>query len=168
MSGPSVSARAETFPLAGAWTISRGSIDALEVVTVEARMGGQVGRGECRPYPRYDWTTDGVLAGIEAAAPAIAKRSDPEAWDLADLMPPHAARNALDCALWDLRAKVSGRPVWQLAGLDRPPGPVVTAYTLSLDAPDAMRANAQANAHRPLLKVKLGGDGDLAHRPQRG
>ncbi|HUF56938.1 MAG TPA: N-acetyl-D-Glu racemase DgcA [Thermohalobaculum sp.] len=162
MSGPVVTARVETFPIAGAWTISRGSIDALEVVTVEARMDGHTGRGECRPYPRYGWTSESVVAEIEAAAPEIATRSDPADWDLAGLMPADAARNALDCALWDLRAKIAGRPVWQLAGLGRAPGPVVTAYTLSLDAADAMREKAQANAHRPLLKVKLGGEGDLA------
>lgn len=161
MTGPRIAARVETFPIAGAWTISRGSISALEVVTVEARMDGHVGRGECRPYPRYGWTADSVLAGIEAAAPEIAKRADPAGWDLVSLMPADAARNALDCALWDLRAKIAGRPVWQLAGLPRAPGPVVTAYTLSLDAPDAMREKARENAHRPLLKVKLGGTGDL-------
>ncbi len=117
MNGPKITARVETFPIAGAWTISRGSISALEVVTVEARMNGQLGRGECRPYPRYGWTADSVLAEIEAAAPEIATRSDPADWDLAGLMPADAARNALDCALWDLRAKIAGRPVWQLVGL---------------------------------------------------
>ena len=161
MSGPTVTARVETFPLAGAWTISRGSISELEVVLVEARLGGHLGRGECRPYPRYGWTTDSVLAEVEDAAPEIARRGDPADWNLARLMPADAARNALDCALWDLRAKLTDQPVWRLAGLGAPPRPVVTAYSLPLEAPETMREKARANAHRPLLKVKLGGEGDL-------
>ena len=161
MSGPVVTARVDTFPLAGAWTISRGSISEVEVVTVEVRLKGHLGRGECRPYPRYGWTAAGVLAEIEEAAPEIARRGDPADWDLGRLMPATAARNALDCALWDLRAKMSGRPVWQLAGMAAPPRPVVTAYSLPLEAPETTREKARANAHRPLLKVKLGGEGDL-------
>jgi L-alanine-DL-glutamate epimerase-like enolase superfamily enzyme len=147
----------ERFPTAGAWTISRGSVSEIAVVVAEARLGDAVGRGECRPYPRYDETPEGVVAEIEAAARALAR--DPDA-DPGQLMPAGAARNAVDCALWDLRAKRAGRPVWQLAGLPEPK-PVVTAYSIALDTPERMRAKAAENAHRPLLKVKLGGKGDL-------
>jgi len=152
-----LTAKIERFPTAGAWTISRGSVTEVVVVTAEARLNGHAGRGECRPYPRYDEFPEGVVADIEAAAPGLG--GDP-AVDLGPLMPPGAARNAVDCALWDLRAKIAGRPVWRLAGLPAPK-PVVTAYSLSLDTPGNMRARAAENAHRPLLKVKLGGEGDL-------
>ncbi|MBK0399726.1 dipeptide epimerase [Limibaculum sp. M0105] len=158
--GPSISARIERFPIAGKWTISRGSITELDVVIAEATLDGFVGLGECRPYPRYGWTAEGVVEEISSVAPKLARLSDPEAWDLAHLMPANAARNAVDCALWDLRAKMTGRRVWDLAGLPRPE-PVVTAFSLSLDTPDAMQAAARRNADRPLLKVKLGGEGDL-------
>ncbi|MFQ5624604.1 MAG: enolase C-terminal domain-like protein, partial [Paracoccaceae bacterium] len=153
----SVVARIETFPTAGAWTISRGSVNEIVVVIAEARLGGATGRGECRPYPRYGETPQRVAADIEAVAPKLG--SDPEA-DLSALMPPGAARNAVDCALWDLRAKLAGRRVWDLAGLAAP-GLLETTYSLSLDTPEAMRAKAAENAARPLLKVKLGGEGDL-------
>ncbi len=158
MSRIALSARIERFPTAGAWTISRGSVTEVEVVTAEARLGDARGRGECRPYPRYDEFAEGVVADIEAAARELG--DDPEAVDLAAIMPAGAARNAVDCALWDLRAKLSGRRVWQLAGLPEP-GPLITAYSLSLDTPEKMQAKAAENAHRPLLKVKLGGEGDL-------
>lgn len=161
MSGPRLSARVERFPVAGTWTISRGSITEVEVVVAEARFGGQVGRGECRPYPRYGWTADGVIAAIDAAAGGIAGRADPAEWDLTALMPADAARNAADCALWDLRAKLAGRRVWELAGLSEP-RPTITAFTLSLDTPERMRDAAARNASRPILKVKLGGEDDIA------
>ncbi|MGF1445431.1 MAG: N-acetyl-D-Glu racemase DgcA [Pikeienuella sp.] len=163
MIGPEITARVERFATRGSWTISRGSVTEVEVVLCEARLGGAVGRGECRPYPRYGWTAETEMAEIAKVAPEIARRSDPSAWnaDVADLISARAARNAVDCALWDLRAKLEGRPVWDLVGLAEP-GPLVTAYSLSLDTPDAMRAAAEANAARPLLKVKLGGTGDLA------
>ncbi|HUF87033.1 MAG TPA: N-acetyl-D-Glu racemase DgcA [Thermohalobaculum sp.] len=153
-----LSARIERFPTAGAWTISRGSVSEVEVVTAEARLGEAVGRGECRPYARYDEFAGGVVADIEAAARELG--DDPETVDLAAIMAPGAARNAVDCALWDLRAKLAGRRVWELAGLPEP-GPVITAYSLSLDTPGKMRTKAAENAHRPLLKVKLGGEADL-------
>ena len=160
MRGPSVTARIERFPIAGTWTISRGSISEVVVVVAEARLDGRVGRGECRPYPRYGWTPEGVAAEIEAAAPAIAGRFDPASWDLSDLMPANAARNAVDCALWDLRAKLEEQPVWQLARLPEAPKPLVTAYSLAIDTPEAMREKARRDADRPLLKVKLGGGAD--------
>jgi len=154
-----LTARIERFPTAGAWTISRDSITEVVVVTAHARLGDHVGRGECRPYPRYDEFPEGVVADIEAVAGDLG--ADPAAIDLNALMAPGAARNAVDCALWDLRAKLTGKRVWQLAGLAEPK-PLVTAYSLSLDTPGKMQAKAAENAHRPLLKVKLGGEDDLA------
>jgi L-Ala-D/L-Glu epimerase len=150
-----VTVEAEVFPLARAFTISRGSRTEALVLTVTVSDGGVSGRGECVPYARYGETPDSVAAQI-AGLPAAFDREG-----LQRLLPPGAARNAVDCALWDLEAKRAGRRVWELAGLAEP-GPEVTAYTLSLDAPAAMRAQAAENAWRPVLKVKLGGDGDLA------
>jgi len=152
-----LTASIERFPTAGSWTISRGTVTEVEVVTAEARLGGKTGRGECRPYARYDEFAEGVVVDIEAVAPQLG--DNPEAVDLSRLMAPGAARNAVDCALWDLRAKLSAKRVWQLAGLARP-GPLLTAYSLSLETPEKMRAKAAENAHRPLLKVKLGGPED--------
>ncbi len=157
MSRIRLTAKVERFPTAGTWTISRGSITEVEVVTAEASLDGRTGRGECRPYPRYDEFPEGVVADIEAVAADLG--ADP-AVDLGTLMPPGAARNAVDCALWDLRARIAGKRVWQLAGLPAPK-PLITAFSLSLDTPEKMQAKAAENAHRPLLKVKLGGDGDL-------
>ena len=158
MSGIELTATIQRFPTAGSWTISRGTVTEVVVVMAEARLDGKVGRGECRPYARYDEFPEGVVADIEVIADNLG--NDPAAVDLAALMAPGAARNAVDCALWDLRAKLSGKPVWQLAGLSEPK-PLITAYSLSLDTPEAMQAKAAENAHRPLLKVKLGGEGDL-------
>jgi len=145
----------ETFPLRRAFTISRGSRTEAHVLTVTIEARGLRGRGECVPYARYGETPDSVAEQIEA----LPGRFDRLA--LQSLLPPGAARNAVDCALWDLEAKRAGRRVWELAGLGSP-GPEPTAYTLSLDTPDAMRAQAAENAWRPLLKTKLGGAGDLA------
>jgi len=153
-----LTATIERFPTAGSWTISRGTVTEVEVVTAEASLGGHTGRGECRPYARYDEFAEGVVADIEAVARDLG--ADPAAVNLNTLMAPGAARNAVDCALWDLRAKLAGQPVWQLAGLAEPK-PLITAYSLSLDTPQAMQAKAAENAHRPLLKVKLGGEGDI-------
>ena len=158
MSVLTITAKIERFPTAGSWTISRGTVSEVEVVTAEARLGGKTGRGECRPYARYDEFAEGVVADIEAVVPQLG--GNPEAVDLSRLMAPGAARNAVDCALWDLRAKLAGKRVWQLAGLAQPK-PLITAYSLSLDAPEKMRAKAAEHAGRPLLKVKLGGEGDL-------
>ena len=157
MSAIEVRATIERFPTAGNWTISRGTVTEVEVVTATVSLNGKTGRGECRPYARYDEFAEGVVADIEAAARDL---GDDPAIDIRPLMAAGAARNALDCALWDLRAKLAGKRVWEIAGLARP-GPVVTAYSLSLDTPEKMRAKAAENAHRPLLKVKLGGEGDM-------
>jgi len=149
-----ISVRRETFRLAQPFTISRGSRTEAQVLTVRVSAGGATGRGECVPYARYDETLDSVAAQV-AGLPAELNRAA-----LHDLLPAGAARNAVDCALWDLEAKQAGKRVWDLAGLPAP-GPEVTAYTLSLDAPEAMRAQAAANAHRPLLKIKLGTPDDM-------
>lgn len=147
----------ERWPIAGSFTISRGSKTEAHVVTVTLEDGGHAGHGECVPYPRYEETVPQVTAALEAS------RSRIEAWiahdDIPSLLAPHAARNALDCALWDLAAKQAGKPVWQLAGLPQPK-PAVTAYTLSLDTPEAMGEAAAQAAARPLLKLKLGREGD--------
>ena len=149
---------AESWPIAGSFTISRGSKTAADVVVVTLEADGHVGHGECVPYPRYEETVPGVIAALEAARPAI--EGGLARADVRGLLKPHAAQNALDCALWDLEAKSSGRPVWQLAGLEQPK-PLVTAYTLSLDTPEAMGEAAARASDRPLLKLKLGRDGDV-------
>ena len=147
------------FPIAGKFAISRGA--RTEAVTVCATLsdGTHEGRGECVPYPRYDETPEGVIEAIEGLRGALAEGMDRAGLHAA--LPAGAARNALDCAFWDIEAKRAGRRAWEMAGLPAPQ-PVPTAYTLSLDAPDAMRAKAAEHAWRPLLKVKLGGEGDLA------
>ncbi len=149
----------ERWPIAGRFTIARGSRTEATVVVATLRSGAHVGRGECVPYARYGETVDGVVAAIEALRPLVAKGLERSA--LQAELPAGAARNALDCALWDLEAKRSGQRVWELAGLT-PPRPVTTAYTLSLATPDEMRIAAQVASARPLLKVKLGGAGDAA------
>jgi len=149
-----LSVRIERWPLAGAFTISRGSKTEAVVVVAELSDGAHRGRGECVPYARYGETPDGIVAAIEATRSALDERFDRAALQAA--MPPGAARNALDCAYWDVNAKRTGRPAYQLAGLVAP-RPRVTAYTISLAAPAAMEEAAEKAAFRPLLKVKLGG-----------
>jgi L-alanine-DL-glutamate epimerase-like enolase superfamily enzyme len=158
MTGPHLSVAVERFPIAGSFTISRGSRTEAVVVTATLTLDGATGRGECVPYARYGETVEGVVAAIEAVGPDIAAgRIGPA--DLASAMPAGAARNAVDCAFWDLAAKRSGIRAFRAAGLDALK-PLVTAYTLSLGTPESMAEAARAAAHRPLLKVKLGGDGD--------
>jgi L-alanine-DL-glutamate epimerase-like enolase superfamily enzyme len=153
---PSLRVATERWPIAGAFTISRGSKTEAEVVVAEVSDGLYRGRGECVPYGRYGETVDGVAAAIAAIGPQIARGLDrPE---LQGALPAGAARNALDCALWDLAAKRARRPVQALADLPLP-RPLVTAYTISLGTPHAMAAAAKA-ATRSLLKVKLGQAGD--------
>jgi L-alanine-DL-glutamate epimerase-like enolase superfamily enzyme len=152
-----LSVRIERWPLANAFTISRGSKTEAVVVTVELSDGTHRGRGECVPYPRYRESPEGVVAAIEAKRPALARGLDRTA--LQSEMPAGAARNALDCAFWDLEAKQSGRRAYQLAGLAEPKS-LVTAYTISLGAPMAMAEAAARAADRPLLKVKLGAGDD--------
>lgn len=158
MDSISLSVRQDTFAIDGVFTISRGSRTEACVLTVSLGSGGQTGVGECVPYTRYGETLDSVTAQILSMETALSQGLDRTS--LQQAMPAGAGRNALDCALWDLEAKLTGTPVWQLAGLEAPE-PVVTAYTLSLDTPDQMQRAATRNADRPLLKIKLGGDGDL-------
>lgn len=149
----------ERWPLANVFTIARGSKTEAVVVVVEIARDGLLGRGECVPYARYGETVEGVVQAIEARRPAIEAGLSRAA--LQDLVPAGAARNAIDCALWDLEAKLAGKPAWRMAGLTEP-GPVTTAYTISLGEPEAMAEAAAKAAHRPLLKVKLGTPDDAA------
>ncbi len=152
-----LSVRIERWPLAGTFTISRGSKTEAVVVVAELSDGTHRGRGECVPYPRYDETPEGVLAAIETMRPAVERGLDRAG--LQHAMPPGAARNALDCAYWDLNAKQARRRAYELAGLAAPK-PLVTAYTISLASPQDMARAAGQAAQRRLLKVKLGGGGD--------
>jgi len=142
----------------GVFRISRGAYTQISVVVVEIQDGEFVGRGECRPYPRYGETPLGVISTIKFIQPALQAGLERE--DLLSALPAGAARNAVDCALWDLAAKQSGQPVWQLAGL-RCPHSLATAYTLSVDEPAQLAEEARKQARRPLLKLKLAGEGDL-------
>ncbi len=150
-----VEARVERWALRQPFRISRGAKTHAEVVIVEIVAGAARGRGECVPYARYDETTESVLAQIEGVAPALRAGLDLES--LQSLMPPGAARNAIDCALWDLRAQLQTTPTWQLLSLPAP-SPLTTAYTLSLDGIAGMAEAARLHAHRPLLKAKLDGE----------
>ena len=152
----SVSRRA--WPLAQPFAISRGSKTSAEVVVAEVSDGEFRGRGECVPYPRYGESVDSVAAALEAMKGAVFSGLDRH--ELQHAMPPGAARNALDCAFWDLDAKRDDRRVSEFAGIPTM-RPLVTAYTLSLDTPERMAAAAAAQRDRPLLKLKLSGDGDV-------
>ncbi|MDR3506449.1 MAG: dipeptide epimerase [Caulobacteraceae bacterium] len=148
----------ERWPIAGAFTIARGSKTEARVIVVEINEHGAAGRGEAVPYPRYGETVETSLAEIEAQRGAIEAGCGLDA--LQSVMPPGAARNALDCALWDLRAKQTGVRAWAQAGLAAP-APVTTAFTLSLASPEVMGAAAHAARDRPILKLKIGGADDL-------
>ena len=154
---PTLDAKVERWPIEGNFTISRGAKSEAVVVVADVTHGNTTGRGECVPYPRYGETPEATLAAILSMKDAIGRGLNREALQAA--MSPSAARNALDCALLDLEAKQSGKRIWNLVG--RPaPRPCVTAYTISLGAPEAMAVAAAKAAQRPLLKIKLGGDGD--------
>lgn len=155
----SVAARPVRYPLKAPFRISRGVKTAAETVVVEAWLDGHVGRGESVPYARYDETVEGVLAQLKPALTALEREGD-EGAALA-LLAPGAARNALDCALWDLRAKRTGVGVAEATGLPIPPA-LVTAVTISLDAPEAMGAAAMAVADAPLIKIKLSAEDPAA------
>lgn len=154
-----LSIRVEHWPIAGSFTISRGAKTQATVVVAELSDGVHRGRGECVPYLRYGETIEGVTAAMEAMAHDLGLGLDRERLRLA--MPAGAARNALDCALWDLAAKSSGQPVHELVGYPAP-RPVTTAYTISLANPEAMAQHAARQSDRLLLKVKLGAPGDPA------
>lgn len=155
---PSLQARVERWPIAGAFTIARGSKTEAQLVVAEIADGPARGRGEAVPYARYGESLEQTLAEIEALRPAVEAGLDRAA--LQALIGPGAARNALDCALWDLEAKRTGVRAFARAGHPAP-RPLITAYTLSLAAPEAMAEAARAAAARPLLKLKIGGPGDL-------
>jgi L-Ala-D/L-Glu epimerase len=150
--------RQETWPVRGVFRISRGSRTEVNVVVVELRQEGQVGRGESVPYSRYQEKVPEVVELVRSLAPAVAAGLTRA--ELQEVLAPGAARNALDCALWDLEAKRCGQPAWQLAGVDQP-RPAVTAVTISVDTPEKMAEAAAKHSSAPLLKVKLGGEGDL-------
>jgi L-alanine-DL-glutamate epimerase-like enolase superfamily enzyme len=155
--GQQLAARIERWPIAGLFTISRGAKTEAVTVVAEVRHAGLTGRGECVPYPRYGETPEATLAALQAMQDPLSSGLD---WlGLQAAMPAGAARNALDCALLDLEAKAAGERIWDLLG--RPaPKPCTTAYTISLGTTEAMAAATAKAAHRPLLKIKLGGDGD--------
>ena len=148
-----------SWPLARPFAISRGSRTTAEVVVAEVSDGEFRGRGECVPYPRYGETVDSVVAALEAMKAAVFSGLDRH--ELQRAMPPGAARNALDCAFWDLDAKRDDCRAADLASIG-PLKPLVTAYTLSLDTPERMGEAAATQKYRPLLKLKLTGDGDIA------
>lgn len=157
-----LAARIERWPIAGGFTISRGAkTEAVVIVAQVSRQGlnGEaiIGRGECVPYARYGETPEGTLAAILSLQDEFHGGLDRQA--LQTRMRPGAARNALDCALWDLEAKVANKRIWDLLG-QAAPRPLTTAYTISLGTPESMAEATTKAAHRPLLKIKLGGDGD--------
>jgi L-alanine-DL-glutamate epimerase-like enolase superfamily enzyme len=149
----------ERWPIAGSFAISRGSKAEALTVVAELSDGVARGRGECVPYARYGESVDSVRAQIEAMRPQLGAGIDRRGLQTA--MPPGAARNALDCAFWDLEAKRTKRPVHELAEIPAPLA-LTTAYTISLAAPEAMAETAKGAAGRSLLKIKLGAEGDSA------
>jgi L-alanine-DL-glutamate epimerase-like enolase superfamily enzyme len=154
----------ECWPIAGAFAISRGAKTEAVVVVAELGAGKARGRGECVPYARYGESVESVTAAIEAMRPRLAQGMTRA--DLQSAMPEGAARNALDCAFWDLEAKQAARPAYALAGLPAPRA-VTTAFTISLGSPAAMAAAAAKASGRDLLKIKLGGDDGQGGDPAR-
>jgi len=148
----------EIWPLKQPFRISRGTRTEAQVIVVAVSDGDHIGRGECVPVGRYNQSTASVLAQIES----VKADGNLNRQSLQEQLPAGAARNALDCALWDLEAKISGKPTWELANVQVVPE-VETSFTISLDTPEKMGASAKANANLPILKLKLGGDNpDLA------
>lgn len=158
MPGVTLNVCEERWPIAGAFVISRGSRTEARVVTVALTDGPVRGRGEAVPVSRYGESVAGVIAQIESLGPDLAAGLDRTR--LQSRLPHGAARNALDCALWDLDAKRAGVRAWTLAGRSRL-DPVKTAYTLSLGSPESMAEAARANARRPVLKLKIDGGDDI-------
>lgn len=154
---PRLSVSIETWPIAGQFTISRGAKTEARVVIAELLQDGIRGRGECVPYARYHESAESVVAALETFRAKVAAGLTRE--ELQEALPPGAARNALDCAFWDLAAKRSDKRAYELAGLPRP-HPLTTAFTISLGTPATMAKAARDAAARPLLKIKLGSDGD--------
>jgi L-alanine-DL-glutamate epimerase-like enolase superfamily enzyme len=154
---PTLASRIERWPIAGSFTISRGAKTEAVTVVAEVSHAGHTGRGECVPYPRYGETPQATLAVLKSMKKPLARGLTRKM--LQDEMPAGAARNALDCALIDLEAKIAGQRAWNLLGCPAP-APCTTAYTISLGTPEVMAAATAAAAHRPLFKIKLGGEGD--------
>jgi L-alanine-DL-glutamate epimerase-like enolase superfamily enzyme len=150
--------RDERWPTAQVFVIARGAKTEAHLMVVEVEQAGVAGRGEAVPYPRFGETMAGAVAQVEAVRSAV--EAGTSRAQLQDLMPAGAARNAIDCALWDLEAKLTGEPAWRTAGLARL-DPVKTYFTLSLDTPEAMGEAARAQAGRPMLKLKIGAPNDL-------
>ena len=149
-----IQAKVEIFPLAHVFRISRGARTQAEVVTVTIEKDGVTGRGECVPYARYNETLESVIKQVESLPADIDKET------LQDTLPPGAARNAVDCALWDFECKKRDQRIWEIAGI-QVPEQRITAYTLSLDEPKNMFKQAEKNSNRPLLKIKLGTPNDM-------
>jgi len=149
---------AESWPIRGRFTISRGAKTQAEVVLVELDGGGFKGRGECVPYARYGESCDSVIEQIESLRQDF--RQGMDRIQLQQALSPGAARNALDCAFWDFQAKSSQKRIWELLKLPSMQA-LTTAYTLSLDSPENMHKAALEHAERPLLKLKLAGEGDI-------
>ena len=149
-----IQAEIEIFPLAHVFRISRGARTQAEVVTVTIEKDGVTGRGECVPYARYNETLESVIKQVESLPADIDKET------LQDTLPPGAARNAVDCALWDFECKKRDQRIWKIAGI-QVPEQKITAYTLSLDEPKNMFKQAEKNSNRPLLKIKLGTPNDM-------
>ena len=149
-----IQAKVEIFPLAQVFRISRGARTQAEVVTVIYEKDGIIGRGECVPYARYNETLESVTKQIEDLPDNIDKET------LQETLPPGAARNAVDCALWDFECKKLDQRIWEIANIQKPEKNI-TAYTLSLDEPENMFNQAEKNSNRPLLKIKLGTPNDM-------
>lgn len=154
-----VMAELRSYPIRGVFRISRGAKTRADVIEVAIREGDLVGHGECVPYGRYGQTLEGMLAQIRAAARTVA--DGVTIAELQDELPAGPARNAIECALWDLQARGGGLRSSSLLGPDLDVRPLTTAYTLSLDTPQAMGAAAAAVSSLPILKLKLGGEGDV-------
>lgn len=149
----SLTVQSETFPLITPFRISRGTKTAADVVSVTFEQQGVRGRGECVPYPRYGETLETTIAAIHSVRGALV--SGASRADLLTLMPAGAARNAVDCALWDLEVRLAGTDVASILGLKNPMPPIATAMTVGLDTPDKMALAAAALAHVPLIKIKV-------------
>ncbi|GAL11006.1 muconate cycloisomerase [Vibrio astriarenae] len=147
-----------SWPIRGSFTISRGSKTQADTVVVQLESEGFVGRGECVPYARYGESVESVVEELSALVPKLEAGMSRGA--LQEALPSASARNAIDCAMWDLECKIKGCTIWQLLGIE--PQPLETAYTISLASPQVMEKSASDNSFRPLLKVKLGGGEDIA------
>ena len=155
----SLKVQENVFALSQPFVIARGARDKANVICVEISEGENKGWGESVPYARYNETVQGVMETIETLRDKLEGGMNRET--LQECLPAGAARNAIDCALWDLEAKQTGKPVFKLAGINEPK-PCVSAYTISLGEPEQMNTDAKKCADYPLLKIKLGGQqGDV-------